>query len=37
MDVFMRMAPVVIFFVVLLGMGFVIQKRSSDAKAAKFS
>ena len=37
MDVFMRMAPVVIFFVVLLGMGFVIQKRSSDAKAANFS
>ena len=37
MDVFMRMAPVVIFFVILLGMGLYIQKKSSDAKAQNFS
>ncbi len=37
MDVFMRMAPVVIFFIVLLGMGLYIQKKSSDAKAQNFS
>lgn len=33
----LRMTPVVIFFVVLLGMGFYIQKKSSDAKAENFS
>ncbi len=34
---FMMLAPVVIFFVVLMGMGFYIQKRSSDARAENYS
>ena len=36
-DAIMRMVPVVIFFVVLMGMGFWIQKRSADAAAKDFS
>ena len=35
-DAIMRMVPVVIFFVVLMGMGFWIQKRSADAAAKDF-
>ena len=37
MDAFLRLSPVFVFFIVLLGMGFYIQKTSSDAKAANFS
>ncbi|WP_317854027.1 sodium/pantothenate symporter [Chakrabartyella piscis] len=37
MDVFMRIAPTVIFFVILLGMGFWIQKKSSDSRTANYS
>ncbi|MCJ7854710.1 sodium/pantothenate symporter [Lachnospiraceae bacterium NSJ-143] len=34
---FMMLAPVVIFFVILMGMGFYIQKKSSDARAENYS
>jgi len=37
MNAFLMLAPVFIFFIVLLGLGFYIQKTSSDAKAANFS
>ena len=37
MDGFLRMLPVVVFFVALLAMGFVISKRSADAAAKDFS
>ena len=33
----MMLAPVVIFFVILMGMGFYIQKKSSDARAENYS
>ena len=34
---FMMLAPVAIFFAVLMVMGFYIQKRSSDARAENYS
>jgi sodium/pantothenate symporter len=37
MDAFLRLSPVFIFFIILLGMGFYIQKTSADAKAENFS
>ena len=37
MDAFLRLSPVFVFFIVLLGLGFYIQKTSADAKAANFS
>lgn len=37
MAAFLRLSPVFVFFIALLGMGFYIQKTSSDAKAANFS
>lgn len=37
MNAFLMLAPVFVFFIVLLGLGFYIQKTSSDAKAANFS
>lgn len=37
MDAFLRLSPVFVFFIVLLGLGFYIQNTSADAKAANFS
>lgn len=37
MDAILRMTPVILFFVFLLGVGFYVQKKSSDAKAKDFS
>ncbi|MBQ1407260.1 MAG: sodium/pantothenate symporter [Eubacterium sp.] len=37
MDGFLRMLPVVVFFVALLVMGFMISKKSADAAAKDFS
>ena len=37
MDNFLMLAPVFVFFILLLGMGFYVQKTSADAKAKNFS
>lgn len=37
MAAFLRISPVFIFFIILLGMGFYIQKTSADARAENYS
>ncbi|MGL4791552.1 MAG: sodium/pantothenate symporter, partial [Anaerotignaceae bacterium] len=37
MDAFLRISPVFVFFVILLGVGFYIQKTSADARAENYS
>ncbi len=37
MAAFLRISPVFVFFIILLGMGFYIQKTSSDARAENYS
>ncbi|MCI1930569.1 MAG: sodium/pantothenate symporter [Clostridia bacterium] len=37
MNAFLRLSPVFVFFVILLGLGFYIQKTSADARAKNYS
>ena len=37
MDAFLMLSPVFIFFIILLGMGFYIQKTSADSRAENYS